>query len=336
MDLRTKIRRGHVGLNRRWRELRVILKGLSDTDHPLLAHLIPTRRCNLSCTYCNEYDSVSDPVPLENLCQRVDRLAELGTSIITMSGGEPMLHPELDDVLRRVRRHGIIASLITNGYFLTAERIQQLNDAGLEYLQISIDNVHPDDVSMKSLKVLDKKLLLLSKYADFHVNINSVLGGGIKNAQDALAVAERSRELGFMSTVGVIHGSGGQLSSMTAQEHRIYRQIRSMSKQSYGRMVSFQDNIATGKSNKWWCRAGGRYLYVCEDGLVHYCSQQRGYPGVPLENYTLDHIREGYSSVKPCAPFCTVSCVHKVSTIDFWRDPQNRVPAGFKPTGLGV
>jgi len=90
--------------------------------------------------------------------RRVDKLAELGTTIITISGGEPLLHPELDSIIRRIRDHGAIATLISNGYLLTPERIRQLNRAGLDYLQISIDNVKPDEVSQKSLKVLDRKL----------------------------------------------------------------------------------------------------------------------------------------------------------------------------------
>ncbi|MGA9627350.1 MAG: radical SAM protein, partial [Bryobacteraceae bacterium] len=145
-------------LHRRIREIRMIVKGLASTDHPIMAHVIPMRRCNLACAYCNEYDDHSKPVALEVMCQRLDRLADLGTTIVTISGGEPLLHPDLDAILARIRRHGMIAGLITNGYLLTAERIQRLNRAGLEHLQISIDNVMPDDVSKKSLKVLDKKL----------------------------------------------------------------------------------------------------------------------------------------------------------------------------------
>src|SRR5256885_5609579 len=136
--------------------------------------------------------------------RRLDNLAELGTSVVTISGGEPLLHPELDDIIRRIRRHGIIAGLITNGYLLTGDRIERLNRGGLEWLQISIDNVTPDDVSKKSLKVLDKKLQLLAEYADFHVNINSVVGGGVRNPQDALTIGKRATELGFSSTVGII------------------------------------------------------------------------------------------------------------------------------------
>ena len=137
--------------------------------------------------------------------RRIDKLGELGTSVVTISGGEPLLHPELDDIIRRIRKNGMIAGLITNGYLLVAERIERLNRAGLEWLQISIDNVTPDDVSKKSLKVLDKKLELLAEHADFHVNINSVVGGGVCNPQDALAIGKRALGLGFTSTIGIIH-----------------------------------------------------------------------------------------------------------------------------------
>src|SRR5947209_18461705 len=200
--------------------------------------------------------------------KRVDKLGELGTSVVTISGGEPLLHPELDAIISRIRHHGMVAGLITNGYLLTAERIQRLNHAGLEWLQISIDNVTPDDVSKKSLKVLDKKLQLLAEHADFHVNINSVVGGGVRNPQDALTIGKRALELGFSSTIGIIHDGGGQLQPLGEEERRVYHEMKSMEKRSFTRVNAFQDNIAQGKPNDWRCRAGARYLYICEDGLV--------------------------------------------------------------------
>jgi MoaA/NifB/PqqE/SkfB family radical SAM enzyme len=300
----------------------MIAKGLASTDHPILAHIIPMRRCNLSCTYCNEYDDFSKPVPVETMYRRLDRLAALGTTIVTISGGEPLLHPDLDLLIARVRSHGIIAGMITNGYLLTADRIQRLNRAGLEHLQISIDNVMPDEVSKKSLKVLDKKLQLLAQHAEFHVNINSVVGGGIHTPKDALIIGKRALELGFTSTVGIIHDGDGQLQPLANEEREVYLAMRSMEKTNYSRINGFQDNIAHGKENEWRCRAGARYLYICEEGLVHYCSQQRGYPGKPLLEYTVEDIRHEYRTAKPCAPRCTVACVHQISKVDSWRDPQ--------------
>jgi len=244
------------------------------------------------------------------------------------------LHPELDDIIAHMREYPILAGLITNGYLLTADRIQRLNRAGLDHLQISIDNVMPDEVSKKSLKVLDKKLQLLAEHADFHVNINSVVGGGIHNPHDALVVGRRAVQLGFTTTIGIIHDGDGQLRPLGEVEREVFRKMKNLEKRHYSRFNWFQDNIADGKPNDWRCRAGARYLYICEDGLVHYCSQQRGYPGTPLEQYSVADIRREFLTEKSCAPHCTVSCVHQVSYIDHWRAPQTiRTPQS--PLGVG-
>ncbi len=65
------------------------------------------------------------PCRLTRCSGAIDKLGELGTSIITQSGGEPLLHPELDQIIARVRKTGAIAGMITNGYLLTADRIRQ-------------------------------------------------------------------------------------------------------------------------------------------------------------------------------------------------------------------
>jgi len=304
------------------REAKIIARGLLSTKHPILAHLVPMRRCNLSCRYCNEYDKTSDPVPLETVKRRIDLLARLGASIITISGGEPMLHPHIYEIFEHIRSRGMIAGLISNGYYMTRDRIEKLNDAGLEYLQISIDNVTPDEISQKSLKVLDRYLRYLSENAKFHVSINSVIGGGIKNPEDALAVARRAVELGFSSSLGIIHDGSGQLKSLSEREAEIYEELKRFGKKSWTRLNRFQDDLAYGRPHKWRCRAGARYLYVCEDGLVHYCSQQRGYPAIPLEDYTHEDIKREFYNEKPCAEWCTIACVQQVAMLDNWRAPQ--------------
>lgn len=311
------------------RAAREFARGLLQTSHPLLVHIIPNRRCNIDCGYCNEFDKVSDPVPLDTMLRRLDKLAELGTSVVACSGGEPMMHPDLDAILRGIRERGMMAGLITNGYYLSPRRILALNDAGLDYLQISIDNVIPDEISKKSLRLLDKKLEWLAEHAEFDVNINSVLGGGIKNPEDARTINRRARELRFSTSIGIIHDGSGRLKPLGSAERAVFddvsRQIngpKQILKNLYSGIRTFEDNLADGKPNDWRCRAGARYLYVCEFGLVHYCSQQRGYPAVPLELYTIDDLKREFDTPKSCAPFCTIGCVHRVSTMDFWRRPQ--------------
>jgi MoaA/NifB/PqqE/SkfB family radical SAM enzyme len=330
-SVKTRLRRRLRFARTRARELRMIGKALTSTKHPILVHIIPMRQCNLACTYCNEFDDFSKPVPLEEMKKRLDLLADMGASIITISGGEPLMHPELDEVIRHTRRRGMIAGLITNGFYLNRERIERLNEAGLEHLQISIDNVVPDDVSKKSLKTLDGRLEMLSQWAVFQVNINSVLGSGVKEPEDALTIARRAVELGFTSTVGIIHDNNGQLKPLGPREQEIFEAVMELGKRSFSRFNEFQHNVARGQEHKWRCRAGSRYLYICEDGLVHWCSQQRGYPGIPLAQYTPEMRHREYFTEKFCAARCTVSCVQQVGILDNWRGPQNLKPMPMAP-----
>jgi MoaA/NifB/PqqE/SkfB family radical SAM enzyme len=318
-------------LNRKLRETRMFARAMQSASHPILAQIVPIRRCNLECGYCNEYDRTSAPVPLPTMLRRIDRLADLGTTIITLSGGEPTLHPDLDAIVRRIRGRGAMATLITNGLLLTPDRIRALNRAGLDYMQISIDNVAPDDVSKKSLRVLDRKLEWLAQYAEFSVTINSVLGAGVKNAEDAVVVGRRARQLGFTSTVGILHDRGGQLQPLAPDQRNAYDRFRRLKTGlfSFAHFDFFQENIGRGLPNLWHCGAGGRFLYVCEDGLVHYCSQRRGQPGIPLDKYTVDDIRREAAVPKGCAPFCTISCVHQTAMLDEFRERPRETLTGI-------
>ena len=147
----------------------------------------------------------------------------------------------------------------------------------------------PDEVSKKSLKVLDRKLQWLAEFAEFDININSVLGGGMPHPEDALTITRRALELGFETSVGIIHDHGGQLEPLKENERAVYDQILKERKPALFTFAYdnlFHKNLALGQPNDWQCRAGSRYLYICEQGLVHYCSQQRGYPAIPLDKYT--------------------------------------------------
>jgi len=308
--------------------LKVAARVLASKRRPMLAHVVVTRYCNLACGYCHEYDKVSKPIPLATLIERIDALAALGTQIVTLTGGEPLTHPQHDAVIRRIRHHGMVATTITNGFLLTPKKIAGMNEAGLQEMQISIDGVKPDAITQKTLKSLAGKLRILAEHARFHVNINSVLGISEERTNDALEVARAAKDLGFSHTVGVLHDAQGTLEPMSITQREVYDLL--MGKGSLAHKINFlmfQKNLMAGRPNNWRCRAGARYLYICEDGLVHYCSQQRGTPGTPLLEYGQSDIDREYNTPKACAPFCTVSCVHQASFLDAWRSPQRAAAA---------
>jgi len=257
-----------------------------------------------ACTYCNEFDDFSKPVPLEEMKKRLDILADMGTSIITISGGEPLMHPDLDEVIRHMRWRGMIAGLITNGFYLNKERIERLNEAGLEHLQISIDNVVPDEVSKKSLKTLDGRLVMLAQYAVFQVNINSVLGSGVKDPEDALKIAHRAVELGFTSTVGIIHDNNGQLKPLGSTSRKYLKKSWHWGKRSFSRFNEFQHNMARRAGTNWRCRSGRG---TCTFAKMGWCTGARNSAGIQGSAYAVhaEMRHREYSTKKFCAAQCT-------------------------------
>ena len=154
------------------------------------------------------------------------------------------------------------------------------------------------------------------------------------NPQDALTIGKRAHGTGIQLDRRHHSRWRGQLQPLRDEERRVYHEMKSHGEAQLHAHQFFPGQHRAGTPNQWRCRAGARYLYICEDGLVHYCSQQRGYPGIPLEKYTVDDIRREYLTEKSCAPHCTVSCVHQVSIFDSWRAPQHPVPETAASGGL--
>jgi len=306
-----------------------LLGAAIDRDRPIVTHLVITRRCNLSCGYCFEYDKVSPPVPLELLKQRLDHLAKLRSVFVTLTGGESLLHPDVVELVRYARQIGLEPFLNTNGYLLTRSIIEQLNEAGLYGMQLSIDNARPNEVSKKSLKPLRPKLRLLARYARFRVRINTVLGSS--PPAEALEVARTVVAYGFDSNCSLVRDESGALIDPDPETRAAYDEIRGLGK----RLPTFLDDDFTKTlldegSISWKCRAGARTFMVCEDGLVHLCQPRMGGGAKPLLEYTVDDIRRTFDTQKPCAATCPIAFAHVSSRFDGWRS-QRRTPNALPP-----
>ncbi len=290
-------------------------------ESPLLTQLVVTRRCNLSCGYCNEYDDFSDPVPKQVLFDRIDHLAELGTLILTLTGGEPFLHPDLHEVVARAVSHGMIVTSISNAYGVTPRRIEQMNEAGLSLLQVSVDNIEPNDVSQKSWSKIKKRLMGLQEHAKFKVNINAVLGSS-PPAQTRELIDE-IRSLGFYMTVGLLHDHVGQIDPGLIGDilPEFYEEMRLLCHKSVFHQFGegWEQKMLRDGRAPWKCRAGARYLYVDEAGVVSYCSQRRNEPGLQILEYTRADLVRAYHTPKGCEDTCTIACVRRASSFDEWR-----------------
>jgi len=294
-------------------------------ERPLLTQLVVIRRCNLSCGYCNEYDDHSAPVPKDVLFARIDRLAELGCLVLTLTGGEPFLHPELDEIVAHAVSYGMVVTSISNAYPLTEQWVRRMNDAGLTLLQVSVDNIEPNDVSQKSWTKIKKRLLVMQKHAKFKLNINAVLGSS-PQAQ-ARTLIDEIRAMGFYMTVGLLHDHEGRIDQGLIGDElpSFYQEMRDLCNKSFFHQFGegWEDKMLREGETPYKCRAGARYLYVDEFGGVNYCSQRRGEPGTQLLDYTRADLLREFETPKGCEDKCTIACVRRASSLDEWR-PQRR------------
>jgi MoaA/NifB/PqqE/SkfB family radical SAM enzyme len=283
-----------------------------------LAQLVVTRRCNLACSYCNEFDETSDPVALPVLKQRLDKLHALGTFSVELTGGEPMLHPHITDVVRYARDkrfHRVM--MISNAFLMNEAKVGALNDAGLMELQVSVDGVEPNETTVKVLKPMLPKLRMLAKTARFKVVLSAVLGAA--RPDEVLAVIAAARELGFRPRVLVLHDGAGQM-QLRPGELEVFEQVRrSLGNRGFGEAHHYWERILREGRAPFRCRAGSRYLYVDEFGDVHWCSQTRGVFRKPLLEYTAGDLRQQFHTKKSCADACTMGCVRTQSAYDEWR-----------------
>jgi MoaA/NifB/PqqE/SkfB family radical SAM enzyme len=291
---------------------------------PLVVHMTVTRRCNLACGYCVEYDKISPPVPTGVLEERIDHLADLGAVLLTLTGGEPLLHPDIEHLIRYARSRGLTPVMNSNGYLLNRERVIALGEAGLYAMQMSIDNVRPNQVSKKSLLPLMPKLRALAEHAGFRVRINTVLGSG--PPQEAVEVARAVTELGFEAKCSLVRDHSGAVVPLGEAERRAYDQIRDMERKSpFYLSEDFQDALIEGRPLDFKCRAGARFFHVCEHGLVHLCTPRWGDGAKPLLDYGPEQIRAAFHTQKSCAKSCAVAYAHQGSRLDR-RRPQQRPP----------
>ncbi len=149
-----------------------------DRPTTLLAEL--THRCPLHCPYC------SNPIDLlraereigtEDWKRVFTEARALGVLQLGLSGGEPLIRKDLEELAAHARSEGLYSTLVTSGLGLTRARAERLRDAGLEHVQISIQDSDP---------VVAERI------------------AGVSSVKQKRAAAAIVRELGFAFSVNVV------------------------------------------------------------------------------------------------------------------------------------
>ncbi len=114
---------------------------------PLFAVWNLTNRCNLACRHCyqdSDHDRLADELSTDEKLRLVDEMGRAHMPMLALSGGEPTLSKDLIPVLRRAKSWGMHTTIATNGTTMTEDLACRLAEAGLRYVEISLDSVDPD------------------------------------------------------------------------------------------------------------------------------------------------------------------------------------------------
>src|SRR5580765_1832854 len=169
---------------------------------PLQCSLYVTDRCNLDCTYCTEYDNSRPHPSLDDLKKWIRKIRDLGTMRIALVGGEPLMHPNIVEIVRYCRDLGFATSLTTNGFLLTRKLVAQLEDAGLQVMQISVDRMTPSPITKKSFKTILPKLDYF-KDSKISLHITGVICAD--TLPESKAVLESGLARGIPTEVRLVH-----------------------------------------------------------------------------------------------------------------------------------
>lgn len=294
-------------------DLRFVLTGAKRVfdSRPMYAQLVVTDDCNLTCTYCDEYTTGAPIIPLEELKGRIDKLDELGVQVYDFLGGETMMHPEIAELVRHTkskRAGSNLATIITNGFLLTEKNIRALNEAGLDFMQVSIDSLRPTEWSNKSLKSVLPRLHLLAKEARFTVEIQTILNDLTLETYDEFRAT--LKDFPFAFGFSVMHDNGGQIAIKgekflaVLEKYGVFEGVN-----FYGDHL--KEMLRGDFSRPWKCLGGFKVLYINSAGGVQWCSQQRACV-IPLMELTPQRLRVN-DHHKPCEAGCSLGCVRMVS-----------------------
>jgi len=287
---------------------------------PIACHLYVTDQCNLDCFYCTEYDNSVPHSSLEDLKKWIRKIKELGCIRIGLQGGEPLLHPDIVEIVQYCKALDFNTSMSTNGFMLTSRLIQDLQNAGLDSLQVSVDRMTPIPATRKSLKTIMSKLELLKK-SKLPFSISGVL------FKDTLVEAREMLEYGLSQGISthfrLVHaGPNGHFGVEPGEKDALKSLIdfQRQEKRQGGKihtswhLLNYQNALLNGKSVDWTCVAGYKYFFVSSKGNFWLCSSNHQ-PNIDIMDVTPELLKS-YFYKKDCQEGCGVYCIISESLVN--------------------
>ncbi len=280
---------------------------------PVWAQINVTWKCNLTCGYCTEYDNTKGNVAFADVVSRIDKCKELGVLHTDLIGGEPLLHPDIVSLMRHVCEQGMTTGMTTNGFLLTQDKLDELIDAGMGRIQISVDGLHPTPGTPKSLKALRSKIEMVAERGLWFYVAAVICEETLDEVQP---LAEFCFDLKVPVFFAVVHDRGRIVLGPASE--RYLERVRWLKEQKrLGRPVSnpyylldYFEQVLSGRPFPWKCQGGHKAFYVSPEGNFHYCYHTDGVG--KFAEITRADLRRN-AGAKGCEPGCGVDCMVRTS-----------------------
>src|SRR3954466_8533279 len=285
---------------------------------PLQCSLYVTDQCNLDCAYCTEYDNSRPHPSIDDLKKWVRKIRELGTMRIALVGGEPLVHPDIVELVRYCRELGFATSLTTNGFLLTRKLLAQLEDAGLQVMQISVDRMTPSAITKKSFKTILPKL---DYFRDSKISLHITGVICADTLSESQAVLDTGLSRGIPTEVRLVHADpANKFRVQRGDIGELERFIDSMIEQKRrGEKIHTNEAILKYKKSllrrepvEWTCMAGYKLFFVSAQGKFWECSMVHSEKHIM--DVTLDDLYANYRK-KSCQAGCGVYCAVSTSMV---------------------
>jgi len=263
--------------------------------YTLVAEL--TYACPLHCVYCsNPIDLARHAATLDTATwRRVLREAEaLGVMQVNLTGGEPLLRQDLEEIVEEARRLDLYTNLITSGIPLERERLARLRDLGVSNVQVSIQDSQPAGSDrIAGTEAFHRKLAVArwAKELGFPLTLNTVLHReNLDHVGEIIALAEELHadrlELANTQYLGWALANRRALMPAPAQIEKARAVAREARARLEGRMEvvfvvpDYHAEFPPSCMDGW----GRRFLVVSPDGLLLPCLLAHTLPGLQFSN----------------------------------------------------
>lgn len=234
-----------------------------------------THQCNLRCKHCysNAGEKRNDELTTDEIRNVLDDAASLGVFNIILTGGEPLLHPDLVDIISYVREKPMVCMLFTNGSLITPDMVKRIQKAGIHTVATSLDGLHESHDTFRGIPGSYERTvqsIRLLKEAGIPVRLNISIHKG--NLTQLIEMMDLLREWGITNyylwpiSFSGRRGPEGESITLTPREYEdVIRTLRNHDEHP-PKEIAFISNPVN-------CGIGRGQLFIRSDGTVSPCPQ---------------------------------------------------------------